>query len=274
MRYPSGVNKTFIKEKTFDSYFSKLYEMGQLTPDKIGTIVKTISSVIKKKPEYERTPLSGMWVLGYSPDPQKPEKRQYVFYQEQDQLIYSVQKEKARMSAKEWDKLFPNIFPKIDNLWTVINRQKDKFIEAIKTNKIEQEFGFDRKDEKSQKILTQIKAALAQEKDPKKYNLILGKYASQLMNAYIHWTVSSELQKTEVGKMVLNVLNHDDKYKTIDSPHTINGLRAIIMTNQKIADIFAWYKQSNGQPQEQEEDEHEQEWISSKLDYLQNKGLI
>lgn len=268
------VQKTFIKEKTFDSYFSKLYEMGQLTPDKIGTIVKTISSVIKKKPEFERLPLSGMWVLGYSPDPQKPEKRQYVFYQEQDQLIYSVQKEKARMSAKEWDKLFPNIFPKIDNLWTVINRQKDKFIEAIKTNKTEQEFGFDKQDKKSQEILAQIKADLAQEKDPKNYNLILGKYASQLMNAYIHWTVSSELQKTEVGKMVLNVLNHDDKYKTIDSPHTINGLRAIIMTNQKIADIFAWYKQSNGQTQEQEEDEHEQEWISSKLDYLQNKGLI
>jgi hypothetical protein len=84
-----SVSDTFITKSNFDAEFNKLFESGKVTKDSVGNIIKTISAKIKKFAPPIKSRLAGMWCLAISPDANKPEKRDYHFFQQEPYLIYS-----------------------------------------------------------------------------------------------------------------------------------------------------------------------------------------
>lgn len=256
------ISKAFIREKTYDSYFSKLYQMGQLTPDKVGSIIKAISSQIKKLPDQQKAPMAGMWVLGYSPNPEKPEKREYVFYQQQDCLIYSQYKEAYKLTTQEWNKQFKNILPSIQALENQLRSNKLKLANEIISDKAFNE----QKNRSNQfpqllKTLNEIKEELNKVNDDNGKEQIIQNFSKRLLIAYINQFTLSQLNQTEFGQKIAQVLSKDERFRNIDN---VKGLNEIITKNKDIANLFQQEKPSEAQ----------QEWIDNKMNFLKSKGII
>lgn len=256
------ISKAFIREKTYDSYFSKLYQMGQLTPDKIGSIIKAISSQIKKLPDQQKAPMAGMWVLGYSPNPEKPEKREYVFYQQQDCLIYSQYKEAYKLTTQEWNKQFKNILPSIQALENQLRSNKLKLANEIISDKAFNE----QKNRSNQfpqllKTLNEIKEELNKVNDDNGKEQIIQDFSKRLLIAFINEYTLSQLNQTEFGQKIAQVLSKDVRFRNVDN---VKGLNEIITKNKDIANLFQQEKPSEAQ----------QEWIDNKMRFLKSKGII
>lgn len=256
------ISKAFIREKTYDSYFSKLYQMGQLTPDKVGSIIKAISSQIKKLPDQQKAPMAGMWVLGYSPNPDKPEKREYVFYQQQDCLIYSQYKEEYKLTTQEWNKQFKNILPSIQALENQLRSNKLKLANEILSDKAFNE----QKNRSNQfpqllKTLNEIKEELNKVNDDNGKEQIIQNFSKRLLIAFINEYTLSQLNQTEFGQKIAQVLSKDERFRNIDN---VKGLNEIITRNKDIANLFQQEKPSEAQ----------QEWIDNKMKFLKSKGII
>lgn len=275
-----------LKDKAFDRFYTTLYESGEVTPDKVGNIVKQIVKTIQsaKTPE-ERKKMSGMFCLAYSPNKKKPEKRDYYFYQQPQYLIYCPDKELDQQPGQETpqekplspeqiqqvaaslQKKFPHVQNATEGFANAVMKEPAKIAQEVVQDKMFQNERGSAEDFKETFAIYGELRKVAQESMAKgggeqpaitDVQAALGEKGQAFIQAFTKEYTLHSIKNTQGGEQIYSLIEQNpDKVQFNDFNTFITSIAKIPQMKELLM------------AQQQEE-----EWISSKLQHFKNKGLM